>query len=137
MTVNRKADLLRAAKAASEGAYSPYSGFRVGAALLDAEGRLHSGCNVENASYGLTSCAERNALAAARAAGADAFSAILIYVPGGRVFEPCGACRQVMLELMPGEATVISVSDQGEKQWTVDALLPEGFRFPRGDTGDR
>lgn len=129
MTENHKAALLQAAKKASVGAYSPYSGFRVGAALLDAKGQLHSGCNVENASYGLTSCAERNALATARAAGASEFSAILIYVAGNRVFEPCGACRQVMLELMPGAAPVYSCSDQGEKSWTVGELLPDGFRF--------
>lgn len=131
MNEHQKVALLHAAKKASEAAYSPYSGFHVGAAILDADGQLHSGCNVENASYGLTSCAERNALAAARVAGARDCRAILIYVPGDRVFEPCGACRQVMLELMPAGAPVISVCDQGEKQWTVAELLPEGFRFDR------
>ncbi len=121
--------LLPKAEAASAGAYAPYSKFRVGAAVLDTDGNIHVGCNVENASYGLTSCAERNALAAARAAGARDLTAILIYVPGARLFEPCGACRQVMLELMPASAPVYSVSDEARRCWTVGDLLPEPFVF--------
>jgi cytidine deaminase len=124
--------LLQAARVASAGAYSPYSKFQVGAAVLDPSGKVHVGCNVENASYGLTSCAERNALAAAMAAGVRELASILIYVPGTRVFEPCGACRQVMLELMPGLAPVWSFSDTDKRQWTVAELLPEPFE-PRQD----
>ncbi|MDZ4728563.1 MAG: cytidine deaminase [Xanthomonadales bacterium] len=124
--------LLQSARLASAGAYSPYSKFRVGSAVLDAAGNIHAGCNVENASYGLTSCAERNALAAAMAAGQHELSAILIYVPGKRLFEPCGACRQVMFELMPGTAPVWSVSDIDRRCWTVADLLPEPFE-PRLD----
>jgi cytidine deaminase len=122
--------LLSGAQTASARAYAPYSGFRVGAALLDAQGNVHLGCNVENASYGLTSCAERNALAAARAVGVDKFQAILIYVPGEKVFEPCGACRQVMLELMPDGAPVYSACDTLRRNWTVGDLLPHAFVFP-------
>ena len=121
--------LLPMAEAASARAYTPYSKFHVGAAVLDVDGNIHIGCNVENASFGLTSCAERNALAAARAAGAHDLTAILIYVPGERLFEPCGACRQVMLELMPAAAPVLSVSDKTRRQWTVGELLPEAFVF--------
>ena len=119
--------LLQSARNASAGAYSPYSKFRVGAAVLDAADNIHAGCNVENASYGLTSCAERNALAAAMAAGVRELTAILIYVPGNRLFEPCGACRQVMLELMPASAPVWSASDTDMRSWTVSELLPEPF----------
>ena len=122
--------LLSAARTASAGSYAPYSGFRVGAAVLDGAGKIHLGCNVENASYGLTSCAERNALAAARAAGAREFQAILIHVPGEIVFEPCGACRQVMLELMPDGALVLSTSDSDRRSWTVGELLPHAFVYP-------
>ncbi len=124
--------LMQSAQHASAGAYSPYSKFRVGAAVLDAAGTIHSGCNVENASYGLTSCAERNALAAAMAAGKRDLTAILIYVPGKRLFEPCGACRQVMLELMPATAPVYSSCDTDERCWTVGSLLPEPFVFNAG-----
>lgn len=126
--------LLQSARLASAGAYSPYSKFQVGAAVLDASGKVHVGCNVENASYGLTSCAERNALAAAMAAGARELASILIYVPGNRVFEPCGACRQVMLELMPGSAPVWSSSDTDYRQWTVADLLPEPFEPRQQET---
>jgi len=129
MTKADKDRMFELARNASTGAYSPYSQFRVGAAVLDADGRVHVGCNVENASYGLTSCAERNALAAAMASGARDLTAILIYVPGPRLFEPCGACRQVMLELMPAAAPVYSACDDAESRWTVAELLPAPFVF--------
>ncbi len=121
--------LLASARKAGAGAYSPYSKYCVGAAVLDAAGNIHVGCNVENASFGLTSCAERNAIAAAIAAGERELMAILIYVPGSRLFEPCGACRQVMLELMPGSAPVWSVCEVDERRWTVAELLPQPFVF--------
>lgn len=129
MTDQAKNELIKAAQAASAGAYSPYSKFRVGAAVRAANGEVHVGCNVENGSYGLTSCAERNALAAAMVAGDRELTEILIYVQGDRLFEPCGACRQVMLELMPASAPVYSVCDGSEKRWSVGELLPEGFVF--------
>ena len=129
MNESRKTELLMQARKASAGAYAPYSQFKVGAAVLDAEGRVHFGCNVENASYGLTSCAERNALAAARVAGASDIKAIAIYVEGDRLFEPCGACRQVMLELMPSTAPVYSGCEGADRSWTVGELLPEPFRL--------
>jgi cytidine deaminase len=129
MDKSERSRLLDAARKASAGAYAPYSKFTVGAAVLDSKGSIYPGCNVENASYGLTSCAERNAIAAARAAGAKDLTAILIYVPGDKLFEPCGACRQVMLELLPGEAPVYSESDCEQRRWTVASLLPEPFVF--------
>ena len=102
--------LYSTAHQASEHAYSPYSGARVGASVLDDEGNIHTGCNVESASYGLTQCAERNALVAAVNAGMKAGNAntILIYATGFDVLAPCGACRQVMSELMTDKALVIS-----------------------------
>lgn len=124
--------LFERAVEASKYAYSPYSNVKVGACVLDDQGRMHSGCNVENASYGLTQCAERNALANAISTGMPASQAntILIYAEGFEVLTPCGACRQVMSELLPQDATVIScVSDTQSKSWTVGELLPDPFKL--------
>ena len=118
------------ARLASDNAWSPYSGARVGASVLDDEGDVHSGCNVENASYGLTQCAERNALAAAINAGIKPGSIrnLLIYATGFEVLAPCGACRQVMSELMADDALVISCRSETDfHSWTVGELLPDSF----------
>jgi cytidine deaminase len=118
------------ARKASDQAYSPYSGAKVGASLLDEKGNIYSGCNVENASYGLTQCAERNALAAAVYAGVKKGQAhtILIYATGFEVLAPCGACRQVMSELMADDAIVISCHNESEyHSWTIEELLPNSF----------
>jgi cytidine deaminase len=118
------------AQAASHNAYSPYSGARVGASVLDEDGQIHSGCNVENSSYGLTQCAERNALASAVNAGMPKGRAgvILIYATGFEVLAPCGACRQVMRELMSQDAIVISCqSEQAYRVWSIEELLPNSF----------
>jgi cytidine deaminase len=122
--------LLAAARVAAQAAYAPYSRFRVGAVVLADDGRLFSGCNVENASYGLCLCAERNALASAIAAGARRFTAVAVTCldaspslgPEGR--SPCGACRQWLLELAP-DATIHL--DGIERSWTSRELLPLGF----------
>ncbi len=122
--------LYSAAHQASEQAYSPYSGAKVGASVLDNEGNIHTGCNVESASYGLTQCAERNALAAAVNAGMKAGNAntILIYATGFDVLAPCGACRQVMSELMADKALVISCRSETEyRSWSIEELLPDPF----------
>ena len=122
--------LYSAAHQASEQAYSPYSGARVGASVLDNNGNIHTGCNVESASYGLTQCAERNALAAAVNAGMKAGNAntILIYATGFDVLAPCGACRQVMSELMTDKALVISCRNETKyRSWTIEELLPDPF----------
>ena len=122
--------LYEPARMASEQAYSPYSGARVGASVLDDDGNIHTGCNVENASYGLTQCAERNALAAAVNAGMEAGKAhaILIYATGFDVLAPCGACRQVISELMADGALVVSChSKTAYRSWSIEELLPDSF----------
>lgn len=119
-----------AARRAAGHSHSPYSRFPVGAAVLDADGRVFSGCNVENASFGLTLCAERCALGAAIAAGTEPGTprALLIYTPGDRAHSPCGACRQVMHELLAADAVVLSICDAGETvAWGPDDLLPQPF----------
>ncbi len=114
-----------AARAAQARAYAPYSGLQVGAAVLTAEGVVFVGVNVENASYGVTLCAERAALAAAVAAGARDFVALAIAGPPGT--SPCGACRQVIWELMP-RGTVVWVDRHGEvASREVAALFPDPF----------
>jgi len=122
--------LFAQAHVASEHAYSPYSGARVGACVLDAEGNVYCGCNVENASYGLTQCAERNALANAISAGMKPgrAHALLIVATGFEVLAPCGACRQVMSELLADDAWVIScVSEADYRSWQINDLLPDPF----------
>ena len=120
------------AQQASESAYAPYSGCRVGAAVVDGAGSFHAGCNVENGSLGLTSCAERNALAAAVLAGARDLRGLLIHTRGERAWSPCGACRQVMFELMRADAEVVSCCETGaDRRWSVSELLPEAFALQR------
>lgn len=124
------AELFKLARQASERAYSPYSRVKVGACVVDHNGRMYTGCNVENMSYGLTQCAERNALASAINAGMQPGQArsLLIHATGFKVLAPCGACRQVMSELMAPDASVIScVSESDFKRWTVGDLLPDPF----------
>ena len=115
---------------ASEHSYSPYSRFPVGAAVISDTGQIYSGCNVENASLGLTQCAERVAVTAAVADGATAGSlgTLLIYTPGETAHSPCGACRQVMHELMADDALVVSCCDVDElKTWAGPDYLPDPF----------
>lgn len=123
-------DLIRAALTARTRAYAPYSHFRVGAAVQTEDGRIFSGCNVENASFGLTICAERNALCSAVAAGAKAFVKIAVAADGEGLPYPCGACRQVMAELCSPEAAVLVVSAERPtvvERFTVKELLPHRF----------
>jgi len=111
-------------------AHAPYSGYRVGAVLVGQRGETWAGCNMESASYGLTQCAERNALAGAVADGmvVGSATAMLIYLPGDRALPPCGACRQVMVELMAPAARVVSCCDGDEMlEWQMDELLPRPF----------
>lgn len=124
------AKLYSCARSASDNAYSPYSGARVGACVEDDDGNVYSGCNVENSSYGLTQCAERNALAAAIAAGMEPGTAhtLLIYATGFEALAPCGACRQVMSELLAQDAVVISCHSETEyRSWSIGELLPDPF----------
>jgi cytidine deaminase len=111
-------------------AYAPYSRFPVGAAVMTATGQVYAGCNVENASLGLTQCAERSALAAAVADGAirGSITELVIYTPGSRAHPPCGACRQVMHELMAANALVLSCCDGEETlRWVRSEHLPDPF----------
>lgn len=124
------AELYELAHATSEHAYSPYSGVRVGACVVDENGEVYSGCNVESSSYGLTQCAERNALAAAIAAGMQPGTAhtLLIYATGFEALAPCGACRQVMSELLAKDALVVSCHSETEyRSWSIAELLPDPF----------
>src|SRR5262249_9856088 len=122
--------LLRAARRAVERAYAPYSQFRVGAALLTSKGKIVTGCNVENASYGLTNCAERTAIfsAIARSGPGLNIRAIAVVNDQGVPCSPCGACRQVIYEFGP-EATVFFQTSKGWKESHITELLPEGFRL--------
>lgn len=119
--------LVLAAWTALGRAYAPYSGFAVGAAVETLDGRIFAGCNVENASYGLTLCAERNALAMAVAAGCRQFRRVVITADTPQPTPPCGACRQWLWELAR-EAEVLLVNRQGiQRRCTVAELLPLAF----------
>jgi cytidine deaminase len=120
-------DLIAAALAAREQAYAKYSNFRVGAALLGASGAIYRGCNVENASYGLTQCAERTAVTTAIAAGERSFSAIAVAVPGGGT--PCGACRQVLAEFADDLPVLLIDADNPSRtiETNLRDLLPGKF----------
>ena len=110
--------------------YSPYSHFRVGAAIIGASGEIYSGCNVENGSFGLTQCAERAAITAAICAGEPpgTLELLLIYTPGDTAHTPCGACRQVMEELMSADSLVVSCCDKdATRAWTPAEYLPDSF----------
>lgn len=133
-------DLVQAACGARRHSYSPYSGFRVGAALLGRSGKVYLGTNVENASFGLSNCAERTAVFRAVADGEREFEAIAVCADGPVPTPPCGACRQVLLEFGP-DMVLLMAGDQGTdgpvKRFTVSELLPEAFSnfTPTGDQG--
>lgn len=123
-----KAQLIEAARQARERAYAPYSHYLVGAALLCADGRIYTGCNVENASYSLTICAERNAIFQAVADGQRDFVALAVI--GNNHAIPCGACLQVMSEFAPTLPVYIaSAAEENIIETSVDALLPTQFHL--------
>jgi cytidine deaminase len=122
--------LFEAAWKARENAWCPYSGFAVGAALEAQDGRQFVGCNVENASSGLTVCAERAAVSAAVAAGARRFRRIAVVADVEPPVTPCGACRQVLMEFAP-DLVVESASRGGRRRWVLRELLPDPFRSRR------
>jgi cytidine deaminase len=133
LTAQQIEQLLKAAEAASEHAYAPFSKFHVGAAILTHAGEIFSGCNVENSSFGLTNCAERTAIFTAITAGElsaeHELLAVSVVNREGAACSPCGACRQVIFEFGP-EAVVIYRAKSGEiSQTLAKDLLPEGFRL--------
>lgn len=120
--------LIAEAKLAREQAYVPYSKFPVGAALLMADGTIYHGANIENASFGLTNCAERTALFKAYSEGNRDVKAIAVVADTNRPVPPCGACRQVMVELCPPDTKVVLTNLQGDTvEMTVAELLPGAF----------
>ena len=124
---SRLAELRERALIAMERAYAPYSKFRVGAALLSADGGISEGCNVENAAYPSGICAEHAAVAAAIARGSRRFEAIAIATEADDPTPPCGKCRQVLEEFAP-QLLVVSVTRGGrETRWSLDELLPKAF----------
>jgi cytidine deaminase len=123
-----RTQLIDAAKAVRASAHAPYSHFQVGAAVQTASGEIFAGCNVENASYGLTICAERAAVCAAVAAGHNDIIAVAVVARGGAA--PCGACRQVLAEFGPNmDVVMVDADDLAPiRTATLDALLPDAFR---------
>ncbi len=126
-----KQNLIDSAIKAAERSYSPYSGFRVGAALLCSDGSVFTGCNVENASYSATACAERTAIQTAISNGKKDFTAIAI--AGGReevgknLCPPCGVCRQVLCEFCSKDFIILLAKENGFEEYTLQQLLPLNF----------
>jgi len=122
--------LLQAAEAVMKNAHAPYSNFRVGSAILTSEGKIFAGCNVENASYGMTNCAERTAIFSAVASLGPNIEvrAVAVVNDKGVPCAPCGACRQVIYEFGP-DSTIFFQGAEGPKQAHITELLPEGFRL--------
>ena len=118
-------ELMAAAKVVAANAYAPYSGFRVGAAVLDADGSVTVGCNVENAGYGSTICAERAALVSAVAQGRKQPTALAVYTEPG--VSPCGSCRQVMVELGPTMQVFLGNAEGRLVKTSIAELLPNAF----------
>jgi cytidine deaminase len=124
---DRVDELLTAAREAMErGSYAPYSNFNVGAAVL-AEGEVFPGANVENASYPMSVCAERNAVAAAVNAGKRSIDAVAVVTRADEPTPPCGGCRQVLNEFGPKMLVVIEAADRKRAEWTLPEILPHAF----------
>jgi cytidine deaminase len=128
MSAASKEELIEAAKRAREFACAPYSGFKVGAAIETADGRVFTGCNVENSTYGLTVCAERVAVWKALSEGAREFSRISVVADTERLTTPCGACRQILWEFCGCDLTILLANLEGESE-TINMidLLPRAF----------
>lgn len=128
--------LIKVAALARERAYAPYSKYKVGAAIRTKRGKIHSGANVENASYGLTVCAERCAVFAAVAAGdTKDYDAIAIVIDGPELPSPCGACRQVLWEFSPETRVLLATTGGLRKSTTLRELLPDAFGPDRLGSG--
>lgn len=123
-------ELMKMAEKACENAYAPYSKFKVGAALLASDGRVFTGCNVENSSYGAGICAERTAAVKAVSEGAVRFSAIAIANAGGGLTFPCGICRQFLSEFAEEGFRIILRNDKGSLEiFTLEELMPHSFKL--------
>ncbi len=128
-----KKELIIKAYEAMQNSYSPYSGFKVGAALVTKSGRIYTGCNIENSAFSPTCCAERTVFFKAISEGENSFLAIAIV--GGKNGEisdfcyPCGVCRQVMAEFCDGDFEIITACPDGIKSYKLKELLPEGFKL--------
>lgn len=120
------AELVRRARDVMRNAYAPYSNFHVGAAIEADDGSIHVGCNVENASYGLTICAERMAVGAAVAAGKRSLKRVAVATAVEPPATPCGACRQLLAEFGL-DLEIIAAGPSTERRWTLKQLLPEAF----------
>ena len=120
-------DLIKVAALARQRAHAPYSKYKVGAAIRTKRNKVHAGANIENASYGLTVCAERTAVFAAVNAGDKVFDAIAIVIDGDRLPSPCGACRQVLAEFSPDMRVILATSGGLRKATSLSELLPEPF----------
>lgn len=124
--------LIVAAKCVQENAYSPYSNFCVGAALLSGDGKIYTGCNIENSSYSATVCAERTAFFKAISEGQKDFTAIAVIGSDDKICMPCGVCRQVISEFCGADFKIICANKTGEyKEYTLGELLP--FSFTLGE----
>ena len=123
-----KSDLIDKAKQALKNAYAPYSKFKVGVALLTKSGKVYTGCNVENSSYGLSNCAERTAIFKAVSDGEKKFKEMVVYTNTDKLFTPCGACRQVISEFSSNmKITIVSAEEILET--TIGDLLPHEFHL--------
>ena len=120
-------DLIAKAKEALKYSYSPYSHFAVGAALLSIDGQVFTGCNIENASFGATNCAERTAIFKAVSEGIKDFSAIAVVCSGSQPAYPCGICRQVMSEFFNPDTRIIVEDGDRLRTYTMTEILPESF----------
>ena len=125
--------LIDMALKAMENAYGPYSGFKVGAALLCSDKKVYTGCNIENSSYGASNCAERTTIFKAVSEGEREFEKIAIVSSSGDFTFPCGICRQVLSEFMYDKTVVLFSEKDGISEFKVKDLLPEAFRLQRGN----
>ena len=127
--MNNQLELLRLAKTAAQRAYAPYSNFHVGAAVLSDSGNVYQGCNVENVSYPVGTCAEESAIAAMVCAGDTKIAEILIYADSEELITPCGACRQRISEFAGSKTKVHLANSSGiQKTLTANVLLPDAFK---------